>query len=335
MTTKASPQEKTHLLDIRRWSPTIKTQRILALVLLIAQGGITVTGSIVRVTGSGLGCDTWPNCHPGSLVPVSGAAPALQQALEFGNRLLTFVLIAFAAAITIALYSAQRRQELKVYAWLSVAGIVLQAVIGGITVLVDLRWWAVALHFLPSMVLVWIAAMLFSRLKQPDEAEMTKVMPDYTRNMFLVAAAALAIVLITGTLVTASGPHSGDENLGLDTRLQLDTVMLTYVHAGAMYVYLGLTIVAAVMVFRQKNVPQAAKNIVITLLVIIVVQWAVGLIQYYLGVPRWTVPVHIGLSSVVTAFTALLYAQAVQRLGNPGITGSAKGDLKHRELQDA
>ena len=150
-------------------APTLQQQRLIALILLLCQGGITVSGSIVRVTGSGLGCPTWPECQPGSLVPMEGAAPALHQAIEFGNRLLTFVVTAAAVAAVIAMRMARRRTELKVYAWLNVAGIVLQAVIGGISVHLDLRWWSVALHFLPSMLLVWLAAMLYSRILEPDD----------------------------------------------------------------------------------------------------------------------------------------------------------------------
>ncbi|NLF91968.1 MAG: heme A synthase, partial [Corynebacterium marinum] len=133
--------------------PSVRLQRILAFMLLLAQGGITVTGSIVRVTGSGLGCDTWPNCQEGSLVPVAGAAPAIHQAIEFGNRLLTFVLAAIAIAVFVAVLRAGRRREIVVYSLISGLGIVLQAVLGGISVILDLQWWTVAIHFLPSMIL--------------------------------------------------------------------------------------------------------------------------------------------------------------------------------------
>ena len=155
----------------------MKTQRILALILLLCQAGITVSGSIVRVTGSGLGCVTWPNCHPGSLVPLEGAAPLVHQVIEFGNRLLTFVVGAAAVATIVAMHKAKRRTELKVYAWLGLAGIVVQALIGALSVFLKLSWWSVAIHFLPSMVLVWIAAMLYSRTAEPDDGIPTRVFP--------------------------------------------------------------------------------------------------------------------------------------------------------------
>lgn len=314
-----------------KWTPTLKVQRMVALVLLICQGGITVTGSIVRVTGSGLGCNTWPNCHPGSLIPVAGSAPALHQAIEFGNRMLTFVLIASVAAVLLALYGAQRRRELKVLGWLSLAGVVLQAIIGGISVLLDLKWWAVAVHFLPSMVLVWIAAILFSRIKEPDNGTPTHTFPQIVRTMAAVAAVSLAVVLVTGTMVTGSGPHAGDEGVGMEGRLDMDTEMLAIAHAVCMYVYLVFTVIVVWQIYAKKASP-AAKRAAWVLIVAILIQWAIGVFQFYMGVPRWTVPFHIAMSSVVTAFTALLYAHGLTRLGGDenSLTGSVEGDAKRR-----
>ena len=154
--------------------PSLKLQRTLAMVLLLCQGGITVTGSLVRVTGSGLGCDTWPLCHEGSLVPVAGAAPWIHQAIEFGNRLLAFVVAAAAGLVLFAVIRAGRRKDIKTLAWISLIGVVVQAVIGGISVRLDLRWWSVAVHFLPSMVLVFVAAMLYMRIAETDSAVPTR-----------------------------------------------------------------------------------------------------------------------------------------------------------------
>lgn len=311
------------------WTPALKTQRTLALILLLCQGGITVTGSIVRVTGSGLGCNTWPNCHEGSLVPVAGAAPALQQFIEFGNRMLTFVVAAAALLVCVAMYKAVRRTELKVYAWISGLGIVAQAVIGGISVLLDLRWWSVAVHFLPSMALVWVAAMLYMRIAEPDDVVPRQIFSSGIRIAVLVAALALAAVLITGTMVTGSGPHPGDSGVGMDGRLELDTRLLTYVHAACMYVYLILTAVAALALFRQRA-PEDARRSAVVLIIMILIQWAIGLTQYHLGVPRWTVPAHIAMSSVVVAFSAFLWAHGRRRIGpsDGPVTGSPAGDAK-------
>ncbi|MFN3340566.1 MAG: COX15/CtaA family protein, partial [Dietzia sp.] len=148
--------------------PSIRLQKGLALANVFAQIGIMTTGVTVRVTASGLGCETWPRCNQDSFVPVPGAEPALHQAIEFGNRLLTFVLVAIAVALLLAIHRAGRRRGLKVLAWAMPAGILAQAVIGGITVLAGLVWWTVALHLLPSMILAWLAAVLFVRIGEAD-----------------------------------------------------------------------------------------------------------------------------------------------------------------------
>ena len=317
-------------------APSIKQQRIIALILLICQGGITVTGSVVRVTGSGLGCETWPNCHAGSLVPVPGAAPWIHQVIEFGNRLLTFVVAAAAIAVIVAMHMARRRYELKLYAWLSLAGIAVQAVVGAISVFLDLRWWAVAIHFLPSMVLVWIAAMLYSRIKEADDGTRTPALNDVIRNLAIVAAVALGVVLMTGTMVTGSGVHAGDAGVGMEGRLDVDTKVMAYIHAACMYVYVIFTVIVQVLLYR-KDAPQAAKSAGWVLIACIIVQWAIGVFQFYMGVPRWTIPFHIGMSSVVTAYSALLYAHGIVRAGGSlGLeTGSPEGDIKREKRQKA
>lgn len=291
---------------------SLKWQRRLALILLISQAGITVSGSIVRVTGSGLGCDTWPNCQEGSLVPVAGAQPWVHQLIEFGNRLLTFVVAAAAIAVLVAIMKAGRRRELVVYGALSIFGIVVQAVIGGISVHMELHWWFVALHFLPSMALVWIAALLYTRIPEDDQQAPQRVFGAHTRRFALAAAIALAVVLMTGTMVTGSGPHSGDADAGMEGRLELDTEVLAVVHAVCMYAYLLLTLLVLWQLYKQKS-PQRAKRTAWVLVAVIIVQWAIGVAQFYLGVPRWTVPFHIAMSSVVVAFTAAFWARGYAR----------------------
>lgn len=293
--------------------PSLKLQRTLALVLLLCQGGITVTGSLVRVTGSGLGCDTWPLCHEGSLVPVAGAAPWIHQAIEFGNRLLAFVVAAAAALVLFAVVRAGRRKDIKTLAWISLIGVVVQAVIGGISVRLDLRWWSVAVHFLPSMVLVFVAAMMYMRIAEPDNEAPTRRYPGSAQTWTLIAAAALCIVLVTGTMVTGSGPHSGDAVAGMEGRLELDTRVLAYVHAACMYVYLIATIITTVLL-RNSGAPEDAKRTSYVLIALILVQWAIGVIQFRMGVPRWTIPAHIAMSSTVVAFSAFLFAHGKRRL---------------------
>ena len=293
--------------------PSLKLQRTLAMVLLLCQGGITVTGSLVRVTGSGLGCDTWPLCHEGSLVPVAGAAPWIHQAIEFGNRTLTFVVAAAAGLVLYAVIRAGRRKDIKTLAWISLLGVVVQAVIGGISVRLDLRWWSVAVHFLPSMVLVFVAAMLYMRIAEPDNAAPTRRYPGSAQTWTLIAAAALCLVLVTGTMVTGSGPHAGDAAAGMEGRLEMDTRVLAYVHAVCMYLYLIATIITTVLL-RNSGAPEDAKRTAYVLIAMILVQWAIGVIQFRMGVPRWTIPAHIAMSSTVVAFSGFLFAHGKRRL---------------------
>ena len=174
-TTSTPPAERMSFWDRLKSTPTVKAQRIFALIVLVAQAGITFTGSLVRVTGSGLGCDTWPLCHEGSLFPVPGANPWVHQVIEFGNRTLTFVVAAATIVLFIAVLRANRRKEIIVLSVVSGVGVLVQAIIGGISVLLDLRWWSVAIHFLPSMILVFVAAVLYMRVAEPDDLSLIHI----------------------------------------------------------------------------------------------------------------------------------------------------------------
>ena len=145
--------------------PSVRTQRLIAAAVVLSQALIAVTGSVVRVTASGLGCPTWPQCFPGSFTPVPHAeVPGIHQAVEFGNRLITFVVVLTALLAVLAVTRAGRRREVLVYAWLMPASTVLQAVIGGITVLTGLLRWTVAIHLLVSMAMVWVATLLYVKI---------------------------------------------------------------------------------------------------------------------------------------------------------------------------
>ncbi|MDU0477750.1 COX15/CtaA family protein [Staphylococcus chromogenes] len=288
-------------------------QARLALAVLIAQVAIVVTGSIVRVTGSGLGCDTWPNCHPGSLVPVEGAAPWVHQAIEFGNRGLAILLVALTVFLVIAVFLGARRPLIKYHAIAQLVGVLLQAVIGGISVILDLRWWAVALHFLPSMILIWLAADLYVRLREPDHGVDEARYPRPLKLLALGSAISLAVVLVTGTMVTGAGVHSGDSGVGMEGRLEVDIAEMAHIHAHFMYLYLGLTI-GLVVALATIKASARARKLGLWLIIFIVLQAAVGIIQYWFHIPRWTVPFHVGLSGVVTAYTGLLYAVAKERV---------------------
>src|SRR4051795_7078316 len=192
-------------------APSMRTQRLIAGAVVLTQGGIAVTGAIVRVTASGLGCPTWPQCFPGSFTPVPVAeVPVIHQAVEFGNRMITFLVVLTAALAVLAVTRARRRREVLVYAWLMPASTVMQAIIGGITVRTGLLWWTVAIHLLASMTMVWLSVLLYVKIGEPDEDPPTPVVPKPLRHLTALTTVVLAAQLVTGTLVTGAGPHAGD-----------------------------------------------------------------------------------------------------------------------------
>src|SRR6201995_2895883 len=195
--------------------PSPRAQRVIAAAVILTQGGIAVTGAIVRVTASGLGCPTWPQCFPGSFVPVPHAEVAgIHQAVEFTNRMLTFLVVLTAVLAVLAVTRARRRREVLIYAWLMPASTVVQAVLGGITVLTGLLWWTVAIHLLASMTMIWLAVLLYVKVGEPDGAtETILLVPNELRWLTAVSAVVLAAVLVTGTLVTGAGPHAGDKSV--------------------------------------------------------------------------------------------------------------------------
>lgn len=310
-------------------APSIHRQRLFAIILLICQTGITFTGSLVRVTGSGLGCDTWPQCHPGSLFPVAGAAPWIHQAIEFGNRMLTFVLAIAALVTFISVVRAGRRSNILHLAFFQGIGIIIQAVLGGISVRMDLMWWTVAMHFLPSMLLVLLGARLVVRINEPDDGTLQTLMP---RPLIIATNAAtvlLGVTLFTGTLVTGSGPHAGDAAVLPEHRLQIPLVEIAHIHAHSMYLYLGLTlglIAGLFTVQTTRDVRKAALWVVGG----IVIQGIIGIMQYWMGVPRWSVPIHVIGSGILTALMGFLWS-LTSRLsgGDATLSGCLEADQEH------
>ncbi|WP_107747576.1 COX15/CtaA family protein [Dietzia psychralcaliphila] len=302
--------------------PSIRLQKGLALANVFAQIGIMTTGVTVRVTASGLGCETWPRCNQDSFVPVAGAGPAMHQAIEFGNRLLTFVLVAIAAALLLAIHRAGRRRGLKVLAWAMPAGILAQAVIGGITVLAGLVWWTVALHLLPSMILAWLAAVLFVRIGEADDSPARRVVPEPLSWLTILSAVLLAGVLVTGTMVTGAGPHAGDARIEAADRLQMPIQWLVHFHAELMVGYVCLLIGLAFGLIALRAQGPAIRRCLI-LIGLIAAQAVVGITQYQLGVPELLVVLHVTLAGAITAVTGALWASAVIRERAVGSTRPA------------
>jgi len=294
--------------------PSLRTQRLIAAAVILTQGGIAVTGAIVRVTASGLGCPTWPQCFPGSFTPVAvSEVPRIHQAVEFGNRMITFLVVLTAALAVLAVARARRRAEVQVYAWLMPASTVVQAVIGGITVLTGLLWWTVALHLLASMTMVWLAVLLFVKIGEPDDGVPRLVVPTPLRWLAALSAVALAAVLVTGTLVTAAGPHAGDTSPARTVpRLQVEVTTLVHAHSSLLIGYLAL-VVGLGFGLLAASAPRPVLLRLAVLIVLAVAQGLVGTVQYFTGVPAALVAIHVAGAAAVTAGTAALWASMRER----------------------
>ncbi|MFC5994242.1 heme A synthase [Pseudonocardia hispaniensis] len=297
------------LLDRLPAIPPVLMRR-LAIAAVVAQAGIAVTGSVVRVTGSGLGCPTWPQCFPGSLVPVAhpGIA-AVTQWVEFGNRLLTFVVITVSGlCLLAALGTRPRRRRLT---WLAASmplGVVAQAVIGGITVLTGLTWWSVMPHFLVSMVLVWLAVLLVAAATDGD-GPVRLLVPRPLRALIATSSAVLAALLVAGSLVTSAGPHAGDAST---PRLDANVADLAQLHADLLFGYLGM-LVALGFALWATGAGAAVRRRYGVLVLAVVGQGVLGGVQYALGVPEVLVALHVLGAAVVTAAAAALWAGTAQR----------------------
>ncbi len=294
--------------------PSLRVQRLIAALVILTQGGIAVTGAIVRVTASGLGCPTWPQCFPGSFVPVAHAeVPRIHQAVEFGNRMITFAVVLTAIAAVLAVTRARRRREVLVYAWLMPASTVVQAVLGGITVLTGLLWWTVAIHLLASMTMVWLAVLLYVKIGEPDTGVAQLRVPKALRTLTVLGAVALAAILVTGTFVTGAGPHAGDKSVERPVaRLQIEITTLVHAHSTLLVAYLALIVSLGFALVAV----HAARPILIRLVVLVVLlcaQGLVGAVQYFTGVPAALVAVHVAGAAACTAATAALWASMRER----------------------
>jgi cytochrome c oxidase assembly protein subunit 15 len=275
----------------------------LALANAVANGLIVVTGGLVRLTGSGLGCPTWPRCTDESFVTTPELAG--HGAIEFGNRLLTFVLAAVAVATVVAVWRSPRR-DLRLLAALTFLGIPAQAALGGVTVLTGLNPWTVAAHFLVSAVLVALATTLWLRSREPGVGQ-----PLLRRPLVLLVAgiaAATAVVLVFGTVVTGSGPHSGDVPEDPDAapvRMGFDAELVSQLHADVVFLLVGLT-VALLVALHATDAPGRVRRAARDLLVVQLAQGVVGYVQYFTDLPIALVLLHMLGAVLITAYTARL-----------------------------
>ncbi len=272
---------------LRRW----------AVASLLGNMGIVVTGGLVRVTGSGLGCPTWPQCTPGSYVPHAEADAHVY--IEFGNRTLTFVLVAIAIGTFIAAWRARDeagrpRPFVRGLALAAALGIPAQAVIGGISVLTGLNPWVVGLHLVPSVALIVISMLLVHETWPVSPAT---VRPLARRLVWAVSALGVLVMLL-GVVVTGAGPNSGD---GGAARNGLDLTAIARVHSLSVWLVVILTVTLVVVTART------ARRAVALLLGVELAQGAIGYAQYFLSLPPALVALHMLGTTLFAAALANLW----------------------------
>ncbi|WP_104118683.1 heme A synthase [Arthrobacter sp. B1805] len=286
--------------------------RRLALASLVSQIAIVVTGGAVRLTASGLGCPEWPRCTPDSLVTTPEMG--FHGVIEFGNRLLTFVLVLIAVAMIVSVIG--MRRERKDLFRLSIGlflGIPAQAVIGGITVWTGLNPWVVGLHFVVSMVLVSLATVLVNRARLTTEqyrADTGPVGSPLMRQLLVTSAVLTSLAVLLGVVVTGSGPHAGDHGAA---RNGLDSDLVTRVHALPVYLLVATVVLAVVVAYRSEAHSTLRKPVVM-LAAVVLVQGAIGYTQHFLHLPIALVALHmLGASLLMAAAVHALYSGTTRK----------------------
>ncbi|XBP96585.1 COX15/CtaA family protein [Micromonospora sp. CCTCC AA 2012012] len=301
-------------------SVSIALLRRLAYASIISNVAIVVTGGAVRLTASGLGCPTWPRCTDTSYTTT--AEMGVHGVIEFGNRLLTFVVgvIALATVLAALAYRPRRKELVR----LSVAvflGIPAQAILGGITVRTHLNPWVVGLHFLLSMVVIGLAYALWRRTVDPDVPAVPAV-PRPLRTLALLTTLVSAAVLVVGTWVTGSGPHAGD--LGAK-RNGLDPQAISQVHADGVFLLIGLS-VALVFAFQTVGATRATRAAGV-LVAVELGQGLIGFVQYFTHLPAALVAAHmLGSCLVLLATLAVLWSTRERRPTTPATTPAAPAE---------
>ncbi len=280
--------------------------RLYAWLSLVSQILIVVTGGAVRLTGSGLGCPTWPECEPGSLVNVP--EQGIHGVIEFGNRLLTFLLLFIALATFITVMRLKRGHRKGLF-WTSLGlglGIIAQAVLGGITVLTGLNSWIVGAHFLVSMVLISIATFLVWYAKGRRRLDPSKFL---SLISLIIVPTAIAVITI-GVVLTGSGPHAGDADT---PRNGLDSEIWSHYHSYPAYLQLFLAVLHSFLRFRLTGLASAKYSL--AFVAVISSQALLGLIQTWTGLPEVLVALHMLGASVLASMTTY------QALLNKAVTG--------------
>lgn len=283
--------------------PGPRTVWAFAVAALVVNVLIVATGGLVRLTGSGLGCPTWPDCAPGSLVPTQQLG--WHSYVEFGNRVFTDVVaVVTVAMLVVAMRARPKRRDVRLGAWLVFLGIPAQAVLGGITVRTHLNPWAVSLHFVLSALIVAAATWLVRRCREADGPAALVVPPLLARLGGAIALLTLAVIYL-GTIVTGSGPHAGAPDV---RRIGVDPRTVAQLHADAVMLLVGLSIALAVAV-RAVGAGAAVRRATTAVVAVELAQAVVGYVQYFTHLPVGLVDLHmLGATVLVVAVTQALLA---------------------------
>jgi cytochrome c oxidase assembly protein subunit 15 len=239
----------------------------------------------VRLTGSGLGCPTWPDCAPGSLIPVAGQVEGFHKYIEFGNRTLTFLVLAISIALFVFSLLNEKR-NIIVWSFLPLIGTLSQAVLGGITVLTGLHPSTVMAHFLLSIVLVGISVKIYDYF---NNKKVYKVLPKIVDNYVKIVTLVGLAVIILGTITTGSGPHSGDE---IAARFDLDIRVIAWLHADSVLLFVGL-IIGLLVITKLNSDSNHLFKTTRTLFIICLVQGFIGYVQWFSNLPWILVSFHV------------------------------------------
>jgi len=277
-----------------RWTPTPRTVQRAALAALVMSVVIVVTGGAVRLTGSGLGCPTWPKCTDDSLTTTS--AMGFHGVIEFGNRMLTYVLCAAVGWAIIAARSQKPwRRSLTRLGWAQFWIVMSNAVLGGIVVLVGLNPYTVAAHFLLSTALITVAAVMWQRTREGDGEPRPLVGASVRQLVWFLVTAALLLIAV-GTVVTGAGPHAGDSSEV--NRIPISWETVAKLHAVLAWIVVTLTF-ALWFVLKAVDAPKGPLHRTRDLFLVLLSQGAIGYVQYFTDLPEALVALHMFGSCLV------------------------------------
>ncbi|MGW1199057.1 COX15/CtaA family protein [Streptomyces sp. NPDC002536] len=293
-----------------RWQPSARFVRRAALTSVVMAVIIVVTGGAVRLTQSGLGCPTWPTCTDQSLTPTP--AMGINGMIEFGNRMLTYVLCAVVGLVIVAARARTPwRRSLTRLGWAQFWVVMGNAVVGGITVLTGLNPYIVSAHFLLSTALLTVSVVTWQRSCEGD-GEPRDLVSRPVRELSRVLLAATLLLIVVGTVVTGAGKHAGDASAGV-RRIPLDWHEITQLHVDFVYIVIGLT-VALWFTLRAVQAPEGPRRRVVELFAVLMLQGLVGYVQYFNDSPEVVVGVHM-FGSCLVWIAALRVALSLRERG--------------------